>query len=248
MSQDIKEYPKLKPNTKHIKQMKIKTLLCGSLAVLLLSAGCNTTNLGKGAAIGGGGGAALGAGIGALIGGGKGAAIGAGTGAAVGSAVGMIIGKHMDNQQKQLEKELEDAKVEQTEVNGLQAIKVTFPGGILFATGKSNIQPSAQTELTEFAKSLEQNPLTNVVIGGFTDNTGSMEANERVANARANSVKSFLESKGIAGTRIQAKGFPMQDYVASNDTKEGQAQNRRVEVYIYASDAMVKAAESGELK
>lgn len=228
--------------------MKIKAISCVVLAILMLATGCNTTNLGKGLAIGGGGGAALGAGIGALIGKGKGAAIGGATGAAVGAAVGAIIGKHMDNQQKKLEEELKNAEVQKTEVNGLQAIKVTFPGGILFATGKSNIQPAAQAELDEFAKSLEQNPLTDVVIGGYTDNTGSMEANERVANARANSVKSYLEGKGVADSRIQAKGFPMQDYVASNDTKEGQAKNRRVEIYIYASDDMVKAAEDGTLK
>ena len=227
--------------------MKFKAFSGAALALLILASGCNTTNLGKGVAIGGGGGAALGAGIGALIGKGKGAAIGGATGAAVGAAVGAIIGKHMDNQQKKLEEELKTAEVEKTEVNGLQAIKVTFPGGILFATGKSNIQPAAQNELAEFAKSLEQNPLTDVVIGGYTDNTGSMEANERVANARANSVKSFLLNKGVAADRIQAKGFPMQDYVASNDTKEGQAKNRRVEIYIYASDDMVKAAENGSL-
>ena len=134
--------------------MKIKALSCTLLAMLLLFAGCNTTNLGKGAAIGGGGGAALGAGIGALIGKGKGAGIGAGVGAAVGTAVGAIIGKHMDNQQKQLEEQLKNAEVEKTEVNGTQAIKVTFPGGILFATGKSNIQPAAQNELVSFAESL----------------------------------------------------------------------------------------------
>ncbi len=227
--------------------MKIKTMLCAVLALVILATGCNTTNLGKGVAIGGGGGAALGAGIGALIGKGKGAAIGGATGAAVGAAVGAIIGKHMDNQQKKLEAELKNAEVEKTEVDGLQAIKVTFPGGILFATGKSNIQPAAQAELKEFAASLKENPLTNTVVAGYTDNTGSMEANERVSNARANSVKSFLEGQGVAAARIQAKGFPMQDYVASNDTKEGQAKNRRVEVYIYASDEMVKAAENGEL-
>ncbi|MDE5840692.1 MAG: OmpA family protein [Muribaculaceae bacterium] len=227
--------------------MKFKALSCVFLAVLMLVTGCNVTNTGKGAAIGGGGGAALGAGIGALIGKGKGAGIGAGVGAAVGTAVGAIIGKHMDNQQKKLEEQLKNAEVEKSEVNGLQAIKVTFPGGILFATGKWNIQPEAQAELAEFAKSLEQNPLTDVVIGGYTDNTGSMEANTRVADNRANAVKTFLEGKGIAANRIQAKGFPMQDYVASNDTKAGQAKNRRVEVYIYASDEMVKAAENGNL-
>lgn len=228
--------------------MKIKTLACAALALLMAATGCNTTNLGKGVAIGGGGGAALGAGIGALIGKGKGAAIGGATGAAVGAAVGAIIGKKMDDQQKKLQEELKTAEVEKTEVNGLQAIKVTFPGGILFATGKSNIQPAAQTELTQFAASLKQNPLTDVAIGGYTDNTGSMEANTRVADARANAVKTFIEGNGIAADRIEAKGFPMQDYVASNDTEAGRAQNRRVEIYIFASDAMVKAAEDGQLQ
>ncbi|MCM1490428.1 MAG: OmpA family protein [Muribaculum sp.] len=228
--------------------MKIKTMACAVLALLMMVTGCNTTNLGKGVAIGGGSGAAVGAGIGALIGKGKGAAIGAGAGAAVGAAVGAIIGKHMDNQQKKLKEELKDAEVEKTEVDGLQAIKVTFPGGILFATGKSDIQASAQKDLSEFASSLAENPLTNAVIAGYTDNTGTMAANEKVANARANSVKSFLEGKGIAASRLTAKGFPMQDYVASNDTKDGQAKNRRVEIYIYASEDMVKAAENGELK
>lgn len=228
--------------------MKFKAISCVFLAFMMLAAGCNTTNLGKGTAIGGGGGAALGAGIGALLGKGKGAAIGAGAGAAVGAAVGAIIGKHMDNQQKKLEAELKNAEVEKSEVNGMQAIKVTFPGGILFATGKSNIQPAAQVELNSFAESLKENPLTDVVIGGYTDNTGSLEANTRVADARANSVKSFLEKDGVAGTRIKAQGFPMQDYVASNDTEAGRAQNRRVEIYIYASDDMVKAAENGQIK
>lgn len=228
--------------------MKIKALGCTLLASLLILTGCNITNTGKGTAMGGAGGAALGATIGALFGSGKGAAIGAGVGAGVGAAVGAIIGKHMDDQQKKLEEQLKSAEVEKTEINGLQAIKVTFPGGILFATNQSNIQPAAQTELAEFAKSLDQNPLTNCVVAGYTDNTGSLEVNTRVADARANAVKAFLEGKGIAGSRITAKGFPMQDYVASNDTPEGRAKNRRVEVYIYASDEMVKAAENGDLK
>lgn len=232
--------------------MKIKTILCAALALVMLATGCNTTNLGKGIAIGGTSGAAVGAGIGALIGKsqgstGKGTAIGAAAGAVVGTAVGAIIGKHMDNQQKQLEEELKNATVEKVEVDSLQAIKVTFNGGILFATGKSDIQSSAQSELTEFAQSLAQNPLTNVVIGGYTDNTGTLAANEKVADARANAVKNFLIDKGIASSRIEAKGFPMQDYIASNDTKEGQALNRRVEIYIYASQAMIDAAENGQL-
>ena len=104
---------------------------------VLLSTGCSSwTNTGKGAAIGGGGGAALGAGLGALIGGGKGAAIGTAIGAAVGTGAGVLIGKKMDKQQAELQAELaKQAEIKQvTDENGLQAIQVTFNGGILFPT------------------------------------------------------------------------------------------------------------------
>lgn len=223
----------------------VAVALCASLFV----SSCNMSNTGKGALIGGGGGGAVGAGIGALIGGGKGAAIGAGVGAAVGAGAGALIGNKMDKQQKKLEEELANAKVEQTtDANGLQAIRVTFDGGILFPTGKWTINQGAQAELKQFAQSLQQNPLTNVSILGYTDNTGSMAANEKVSTNRADAVKTFLYNNGVANSRMEAKGLPMQDYVASNETAAGRAQNRRVEIYIYASPEMIKQAEDGTLK
>lgn len=216
-------------------------------AGLFLSS-CNMSNTGKGALIGTGGGGAVGSGIGALIGGGKGAAIGAGVGAAVGAGVGALIGNKMDKQQKKLEEELANAKVEQTtDANGLQAIRVTFDGGILFPTGKWTINQGAQAELKQFAQSLQQNPLTDVYIAGYTDNTGSMAANEKVSTNRADAVKAFLANQGVAANRMTAKGLPMQDYIASNDTEAGRAQNRRVEIYIYASKDMIEQAENGTL-
>ena len=223
----------------------IAVALCAGLFV----SSCNMSNTGKGALIGGGSGGAVGAGIGALIGGGKGAAIGSGIGAAVGAGAGALIGNKMDKQQKKLEEELANAKVEQTtDANGLQAIRVTFDGGILFPTGKWTINKGAQAELIQFAQSLKQNPLTDVSIMGYTDNTGSMSANEKVSTNRADAVKTFLYNQGVANTRMTAKGLPMQDYIASNDTEAGRAQNRRVEIYIYASPEMIKEAEAGTLK
>lgn len=222
-----------------------KTLVASAMAGMLLLSSCGSmTNLGKGAAIGGGAGAGVGAGIGALIGGGKGAGIGAAIGAAVGSGAGMLIGKKMDDQAKQLA-QIENAKVETTtDDNGLQAIKVTFDGGILFATNSSTLSPAARTDLSQFALSLQQNPETNVQVFGYTDNTGSYEVNQRVSTARADAVKTYLINAGVAASRITAQGKPMTDYVASNETAAGRAQNRRVEIYITANAEMIRQAEA----
>lgn len=231
----------------------IKTLCIGLLAAGLLvgECGCSSmTQTGKGALIGGGGGGALGAGIGALIGGGKGAGIGAAIGAAVGAGAGTLIGHKMDKQKKQLEEELgKQASVETTtDQNGLQAIKVTFEGGILFPTGKYSLNPQAKADLTRFAASLKANPDTDVQIYGFTDNTGSFAVNQKLAGERADAVLSYLANSGVAPTRLSAQGIPMADYIASNDTPEGRAQNRRVEIYISANKDMIAKAEAGTLK
>lgn len=175
-----------------------------AVAMLIGATGCSSmSKTGKGALIGGGGGAAVGAGIGALIGGGKGAGIGSAIGAAVGAGAGALIGKNMDKQQKQLEQELaQQAKIEQvTDSNGLQAIKVTFDGGILFPTGKYNLNPQAQSDLTKFAVNLLQNPDTNVEITGYTDNTGSYAVNDKLSNQRANSVRNYLIECGVPADR-----------------------------------------------
>ena len=235
------------------KIMKIsKTIAVASLAALMLvgQTSCSSmTNTGKGALIGGGGGAALGAGIGALIGGGKGAGIGSAIGAAVGTGAGVLLGRKMDKQQQELEAQLaQQAKVEQTtDQNGLQAIKVTFDGGILFATGKYDLSAQARADLTKFAVNLLQNPDTNVQIFGYTDNTGSMEVNTTLSNQRANAVRNSLIQAGVPAERLTAQGIPMADYVASNDTPEGRALNRRVEIYITANQTMIQKAENGTL-
>lgn len=226
---------------KHVTKILTLGLLSGSL---LLSSCNSMTNLGKGAAIGGAGGGALGAGVGALIGGGKGAGIGAAIGAAVGSGAGMLIGRKMDKQAEELRK-IENAKVEEaTDANGLKAIRVTFDGGILFPTNGTTLSATAKTDLSEFAASLKQNPETNVQVYGFTDNTGTMAVNEKVSTGRADAVLSYLVNSGVSPTRITAQGVPMANYIASNETAAGRAQNRRVEIFISANEQMIKQAEA----
>lgn len=230
-----------------MKFLKIACIALISGSLLFGETSCSSMNqTGKGALIGGGGGAALGAGLGALIGGGKGAGIGSAIGAAVGAGAGALIGRRMDQQQAELAQQLGDqAKVEQTtDANGLQAIKVTFDGGILFQTGKYALNQSAKNDLSGFATSLRENPNTNVQIYGFTDNTGSYAVNERLSGQRADAVRTYLVNSGVSASRLSAQGVPMADYVASNDTPEGRAQNRRVEIYITANADMIRQAEA----
>ncbi len=228
---------------------KTKISILATLVAALLISGCSDmSNTGKGALFGTGAGAALGAGIGALAGGGKGAAIGAAVGAGVGAGAGALIGKKMDKQQAELEK-INNAKVETiTDANGLQAIKVTFDGGILFATGSSALTASSQSALASFATSLLATPDTDVTIYGHTDNTGARATNEKLSAARAASVKTFLSGKGVAATRMTTKGFADDQPVADNATADGRAKNRRVEIYITANEEMIQQAKAGTLK
>lgn len=229
-----------------IRNLFVMLLLGGSLIFSgSVFTGCASwSNTGKGAAIGAGSGAALGAGIGALAGKGKGAAIGAAVGAAVGSGTGALIGRRMDKQKKELEA-IEGAKVES--VNNLQAIKVTFDNGILFATNKSELSPASREALTKFATSLKNSPDTDVTIYGHTDNTGTRAVNERISKERADAVANFLVGQGISRSRLTTEGLAFDQPVADNSTAEGRAQNRRVEIYITANADMIKKAESGQL-
>ena len=234
--------------------MKAKNLLIVSLigSGIILSGsmltGCaSMSNTGKGAAIGAGSGAALGAGIGALVGKGKGAAIGAAIGTAVGSGTGALIGRRMDKQKKELEA-IQGAKVESIQdINNLQAIKVTFDNGILFATNKSELSTSSRDALTKFATSLKNSPDTDVTIYGHTDNTGTREVNERISKERADAVANYLVGQGVKRSRITTEGLAYDQPVADNSTAAGRAQNRRVEVFITANADMIRKAESGQL-
>jgi len=223
----------------------VALLLC---SVMLLSSCSTTKNSTKGGVIGGAGGALLGAGIGALVGHGKGAAIGAAVGGAVGAGAGVVIGKKMDKQKAELEK-IEGAKVETvTDANNLQAIKVTFDSGILFATGKSDLNSSSKSALLKFAASLKETPETDITIYGHTDNKGSRDMNLTLSNDRAASVAKFLNANGVLNDRMKTEGKAFDEPIADNSTEAGRTQNRRVEIYITANKQMIQQAEQGNLK
>lgn len=221
----------------------VSLLLC--VAVL---AGCGISKTGKGAIIGTGAGAGLGAGIGALIGGEKGAAIGAAIGAGVGAGTGTIIGRQMDKKAEELAK-LENVQVETVkDANGLEAIKVTFDSGILFDFNKSTLRPEAKASLDKFAAEMSDMKETGITVYGHTDNVGSEAANRKISLQRAESVGNYLNSKGIAKSRITMQGLGYDQPVADNSTEAGRAQNRRVEVFITANEKMIEEAakQAGE--
>lgn len=224
----------------------MKKALIILLSTSLILGGCGTmSNTAKGTLFGAGGGAALGAGIGAIAGKGKGAVIGAAVGAAVGAGTGAIIGNKMDKQKAELER-IEGASVDTlSDVNGLKALRVTFADGILFDTGKSELSFSSKTALEKLATSLAQNPDTDLVVYGHTDNTGSREVNQRISEQRAMSVRNYLVGKAISVERLTTHGMAYDQPVADNSTSAGRAQNRRVEVYISANKEMIQKAESG---
>ncbi len=223
-----------------MKKIKITSLLlCG----LLTFGSCNMNNTAKGGLIGAGGGAALGAIIGGIAGHGKGAAIGAAIGTAVGAGAGVIIGKKMDKA-AEAAKQVEGAQVDQiTDANGLQAVKVTFDSGILFGFNSSQLSASAKNSLTEFAQILKNNPTMDIAIYGHTDKVGTLAANEKVSLARADAVENFLEQKGVSPKQIKSvEGKAYSEY----DDSKSAAENRRVEIYMYASEQMIKDAEAGK--
>lgn len=220
-------------------------LVCAPLIV-----GCGAwSNLTNGALIGSGAGAALGAGIGYLIGkDGKSAAIGAAIGTAAGAGTGAVIGKKMDKKAAELAA-LKNAEIETVEdVNGFKGIKVTFNGGILFDTNKAVLSASAKSELQEFANKMADMEDTNITIYGHTDNTGTYEVNQKVSNNRADAVEKYLKQCGISTSRMTAQGLAYDFPVADNETAEGRAQNRRVEIYITANEDMIEAANNGTLE
>lgn len=226
-----------------MKKMKFMALL---MSAALMLGSCGMSNTAKGGMIGGGSGAALGALIGKMAGkSGKSTAIGAAIGTAVGTTAGILIGKKMDKA-KAAAAAVENAQVEGvTDANGLQAVKVTFDSGILFDLNSSTLKSAARNSLTEFSTVLKNNNNMDVAIFGHTDKTGTLEVNQRISLQRAQSVQNFLKGQGVAADQmVTVEGKDYQEY----DDAKSAAENRRVEIYLYASKEMIEAANNGTLQ
>ncbi len=228
-------------------KMKFFKSLSIVLCALMVLSGCTSlNNTAKGSMIGAAGGAALGLLVGHLAGN---KAVGAAVGTAVGAGTGAIIGKRMDNAAKAAA-EIDNATVETiTDANNLTAVKVTFDSGVLFATNKYELNNAVKSDLAKFAKVLKEYNDADVAVYGHTDSTGNDAINNPLSVNRATSVASYLMGQGVSSSQIKdVQGFGSKYPVVDNATKEGREKNRRVEIYLYASQAMINAANNGTLK
>jgi len=198
----------------------MKTILVSILSLFLLIS-CSSEN--KKTIYGAGIGTAVGAGLGGIIGKEKGAIIGG----VIGGGLGAYVGNRMDKQAKELEKIAETKRTEQGIVTKLKS-------DILFDTGKANLKPAAKDNLKQMAEIMKKYPENVLMIKGFTDNTGSSAVNEILSQKRAEAVRNQLIASGLKDTAISTQGLGPALPVAKNDTAQGRAKNRRVEIEISA--------------
>jgi outer membrane protein OmpA-like peptidoglycan-associated protein len=105
-------------------------------------------------------------------------------------------------------------------------------GDVLFETGRYELRPPAREKLARFAGIVLAHPGLNIQAEGFTDSTGTDEINERLSEQRATAVGDYLVTQGVSQDRVTTQGYGPRFPVASNDTREGRQQNRRVELVV----------------
>jgi len=219
------------------KKIALFGLSVATSAMLLGS--CSTiqsmSNTQKGAATGAVAGGALGAIIGKKAGN---TAVGVLAGAALGGVAGGLIGKKMDKQAAEIERTVAGAEV----IKADEGIIVKFDSGILFDFDKTDLKPEAKKNIAKLVENLNNNPDTDILVIGHTDNKGTDAYNQGLSERRAKSVKSYAVSQGLAGRRIKTEGKSFHEPIADNNTEAGRAQNRRVEIVIVANDKMRKEA------
>ena len=151
-------------------------------------------------------------------------------GAGIGAIAGGAVGNYMDRQEAELRR--------QTAGTGVDVIRtgdelvLRMPAGITFAVDSYALQPGVQGTLNEVARTLASYNQTYVDVLGHTDSTGSDAYNQGLSERRARSVADYLSSHGVALARMGIRGYGETQPIASNDTEEGRAPNRRVEIKV----------------
>lgn len=197
-------------------------------AAAVCAAGCSSmSERQQGTAKGAGVGAVAGAVIGSATGGsaGKSAVIGG----ALGAVAGNLWSKHMEDKRKALAQASQGTGVEVTQTAD-NRLKLNVPSDVSFDTGRADIKPAMRPVLDEITRNLDPNVRVNVV--GHTDSTGSDQINDPLSRERAVAVRDYLSSRGVSSSRVSVAGRGSHEPVASNDTEQGRAANRRVEIFL----------------
>ncbi len=203
----------------------------------------NANNKQKGAVIGATGGALLGAIIGNNVGKGGNGALGAVIGGVVGGGAGVLIGAKMDKQAQKIEEEIPGASVERID----DAIVITFDenSGVFFETNKHNINDASQITLNKLAGILVEYSDTNILVVGHTDSVGADAYNMTLSKNRAYAVTNyFIHEKGLNSSRFTTNWFGEQQPMHDNNTAEGRAKNRRVNIVLLPNDKMKEDAKN----
>ena len=201
------------------------------VGLFIAATGCESA--GKKTAMGAGIGAAGGAVAGAILGHQTGnRAQGAAVGALLGGAIGGIAGNRLDKQAKELEKVAETKRTENGIISKLKS-------DILFDTGKSDLKPTAASNISQMAVILKKYPENIVTVKGYTDDQGSAAINERLSKERAAAVQNQLIAGGVPANTVSIIGMGPAAPIGDNKTKDGRAQNRRVEVEITIDESKV---------
>jgi outer membrane protein OmpA-like peptidoglycan-associated protein len=203
---------------------------CAIAAAAFFATGCaDMSERQKGTAVGGG----VGAGVGAVVGSATGGS--AGTGAVIGGVLGAVAGnlwsKRMEDRRYAMEQATKGTNVEVTRTADNQ-LKLNIPNDISFDTGSAAIKPQLRAVLDPFANSLRDDPSARLMIVGHTDNTGSAAINNPLSVERAQSVRDYLTTRGVAGARVDTAGRGEREPVADNTSEAGRAKNRRVEIFL----------------
>lgn len=211
----------------------MKKTVIAAVAMAVFVGGCTTdpytgeqkvSNTAGGAVIGALGGAALGT----LAGGNdrRNALIGAGIGALAGGAIGSV----MDQNENELRAQLQGTGVSVTRV-GNQII-LNMPSDVTFNVDQDAVKPEFYSVLNSVALVLKKYKQTTVDVFGHTDSTGSAQHNFDLSQRRALSVANYLTAQGVDSRRFAVTGFGKTRPIATNDTAQGRAQNRRVEIQL----------------
>lgn len=155
---------------------------------------------------------------------GKGALIGAASGAAVGGGVGY----YMDVQEAELRKQLQSTGVSVTRSG--ENIILNMPNAVTFGVDQTNLSQGARNVLNSVAVVAKKYDNTRLNVLGYTDSSGSASYNLRLSQVRASEVSNYLMSRQIKSSRLSSQGMGEVDPIATNSTKAGRSQNRRVEI------------------